>query len=299
MAVKPLRRLGPAVSASLHDRMTSQALHSVYWRRFVDAIPPTLVVEDDGNLLAATGRGGARLIYGFNSNAAFTDRFAAMFEELLPRVRRELAAETVRFRLEHAPARAMVEPVLKRLWFSPRRDWIEFALARGTTLPAAPAPRGVRVREGGMADAEEITRIDSAAFPDTPILIEDMRARITAGDQLLIAQRGKSVVGFCLFDDLEPGEGYISVLAVDDDARGHGIGALLTARACKRLFAAGASRVRLTTDDSNGDAIRLYVRLGFRQSAAGRDYTRPTDPRAIEQMKKDGEGIVIRFGGWR
>jgi hypothetical protein len=41
------------------------------------------------------------------------------------------------------------------------------------------------------------------------------------------------------------------------------------------------------------------VRLGFKQSAAGRDYTRPTDQRVIEQMQKQGEGIVIRFGGWR
>jgi ribosomal protein S18 acetylase RimI-like enzyme len=299
MAVKQVRRLGPATSASLHDRIASQPLQSSYWRRFVDAVPPSLVVEDEGNIVAATGRGGARLIYGFSGNGAFSDRFAGMFEALLPKIRRELDATTVRFRLEHAPSRAIVEPVLKRLWFSPRRDWIEFALDRKVRLPAAAAPRGVRIRAGTVADAEDITRIDSASFPDTPILVEDMRARIAEGEDLLMAQRGKTIAGFCLFNQPDPGEGYVSVLAVDEEERGQGIGALLMVRACKQLFAAGATRVRLTTDDSNGDAIRLYVRLGFRQSAAGRDYSRPTDPKVIERMKKDGEGIVIRFGGWR
>ena len=53
------------------------------------------------------------------------------------------------------------------------------------------------------------------------------------------------------------------------------------------------------TDDDNSDAIRLYVRLGFKQEAAGRDYSRLTDSKAIERMRKQGEGIVIRFGGWR
>jgi hypothetical protein len=41
------------------------------------------------------------------------------------------------------------------------------------------------------------------------------------------------------------------------------------------------------------------VRLGFKQTTAGRDYTRPTDPRAITRIKKTSEGTLIRFGGWR
>jgi hypothetical protein len=43
----------------------------------------------------------------------------------------------------------------------------------------------------------------------------------------------------------------------------------------------------------------LYVRLGFKQTLAGRDYSRPTDPREIKAMKIAGEGTLIRFGGWR
>jgi ribosomal protein S18 acetylase RimI-like enzyme len=86
---------------------------------------------------------------------------------------------------------------------------------------------------------------------------------------------------------------------VRDEYRGRGIGAALTVRAAKRLFAAGVARVGLTTDVDNGDAIRLYVRLGFKQTEAGRDYTRPVDAAAIEQLKTESQGTFIKFGGWR
>jgi hypothetical protein len=39
--------------------------------------------------------------------------------------------------------------------------------------------------------------------------------------------------------------------------------------------------------------------VGFRQTHAGRDYRRPTDPREIKAMQVAGEGTLIRFGGWR
>ena len=97
----------------------------------------------------------------------------------------------------------------------------------------------------------------------------------------------------------EPGQGYINVLAVAEQHRGTGIGAALTTRAAKRLFTEGAQAVDLQTDDSNGDAIRLYIRLGFKQTRAGRDYTRPIDAKSIETLKAQKQGTLIRFGGWR
>jgi len=301
MAVRTLRRIGPAVGDSLYDRMRARTLHSVAWRPWVDETErhhPRLIIEDGPNLLAALDRGSARLVYGFESDRAFAARFPQMFERLLPRIRKELKADIVRIGLEHAPARAMVEPVLKRLWFAPVRDWLRFELPRGARLPSSAAPRGVRFREAQEADLPELMRIDAACFPATPMSPDGM-ARSLRDGRALLAVQGKAVTGFCLFSEPEPGEGYINILAVDDQFRGQGLGAALTARACKQLYAAGARRIRLTTDGDNGNAIRLYVRLGFRQEAAGRDYSRPTDPGAIERMRKQGEGIVIRFGGWR
>jgi ribosomal-protein-alanine N-acetyltransferase len=301
MPVRELRRIGPAAIDSLFDRMKAQTLHQTTHRPYVDALErehPELIIEDGPNVLAAEWHGGAKLIYGFEHERAFVERFPRMFEKLLPRIRRELRAESVRFRLTYAPARPLLEPLLKQLWFRPTRDWMEFTLTRTTKL-TAPALRGVRFRDATLDDMTELVRIDRESFPDTPIPADAMLVRLRDEESAIVAMAGKLVAGFCMFYEPEPGAGWISVLAVGEAHRGRGIGAALTVRAAKRLFAAGAREVGLTTDDDNGDAIRLYVRLGFRQTHAGRDYSRPTNPRVIADLKRAGEGTFIRFGGWR
>lgn len=310
MPVRQLRRLGPAVGDSLFDQLKSSTLNSLYWRPYVDAVErdhPELIVRDGANILMAEGHGGAKLLYAFENERVMVDRFPAMFEKLLPHLRRALRSDSVRLRLGYAPARPLIEPMLKQLWFRPSRayqrsdggSWMEFSLPRAAKLPAAPAPRGVRFRDGGVDDVPELLRIDREAFPDTPILPGTMRTRLQEEESVIVAMAGKEIAGFCLYSMPESGAGYINVLAVGEAHRGRGIGAGLTVRAAKRLFAEGARDVGLTTADGNGPAIRLYVRLGFKQTRAGRDYSRPTDPREIEAMKAAGEGTLIRFGGWR
>jgi ribosomal protein S18 acetylase RimI-like enzyme len=145
-----------------------------------------------------------------------------------------------------------------------------------------------------------MARLDLEAFPDTPEPASSIRARLSGGEiEGLVALKGGEVVGFCTFAQTDPGEGYIHTLAVSSDARRDGIGAALTQRVLKRLFAARAQRVSLTTDDDNGAAIRLYGKLGFRQTRAGVDYERPTDPRAIRRIQQEHLGTLIKFGGWR
>lgn len=301
MAVRPIRRIGVSAGARLHDQIAASLLQSPYGPTSTNAIEtahPDLIVRDGANVVAAFARGStAHLVYGFENERAFADRFPAMFEKLLPKARRALGAKEARLRLSYAPGRPLIEPVLKRLSFAPVRDWIEFALERGGRLPAA-SPRGVTYRAGSATDIDDLLRIDRHAFPDTPMERDGMLARLR-GEDAIIAMAGGTAAGFCLFSMPEPDEGYIHVVAVDDAHRRRGIGAALTLRACRRLFAAGARRVALTTDDANGAAIRLYVRLGFRQLRAGRDYARPTDPRAIARAKQRGQGTLIRFGGWR
>src|SRR6478672_4563294 len=155
MAVRPIRRLAVPSGPSLHDRLGAQALHQVYWRRDLDRVErehPELVVERQGNILAAVASGDAKLAYAFTSEIAFVEYFAPMLEQLLPRIRRALAADTTRFRLSHNPSRPIVEPVLKRAWFTPTRRWIEFATERRALSPPA-APRGIKFREAAPADA--------------------------------------------------------------------------------------------------------------------------------------------------
>jgi ribosomal protein S18 acetylase RimI-like enzyme len=299
MAIKPLRRLQLETGDSLYDRLGAGVLGWRASRVEVDETErehPHLVVERDGNLLTAYGSGTASLAYSFRNAAAFADEFPSMFEEILPMLRRELHAETVRIRLEYAPARAVVEPVLKRLSFSPRKPWLGFLLDAGKP-PKLPATKGVTYRVGGLDDFGDVVRLDRECFPNTP-MPEDVLRKVVAQQRLLVATSAGEVAGIALYT-LEPDRGYLTVLAVGERWRGRAIGASLTLRVAKALFAEGAPRLDLKTDEDNATAIRLYRSLGFRQEGAGRDYDRPTDPRLIAAMRKASEGTLIRFGGWR
>ena len=303
MPINTPRRIGAQVGRSLHDRLAAHLLNNVYWRSGSDETErehPELVIEREGNLLSIDPVGGAKLIYGFENQRTFVDLFPEMFEELLPRIRSSLGADTVRFRLTYNPARPVVEPVLKRLWFTPSRDWLGFTLNKRTKLPSATVS-GAKFRPATEADLDEMIRIDREAFPDTPIPRESMLERLRAPRvESVLAMAGKEAAGCYLIERPESeGVGWISIIAVGDAYRGRGIGRALTVRAAKRLFQLGAREAGLSTDEANATAIRLYVSLGFRQDRAGRDYSRPTDPERIQQIRAEGQGTLIRFGGWR
>jgi ribosomal protein S18 acetylase RimI-like enzyme len=300
MPVKPVRRLSPPPTVSLYDEVSRAALSCGWSAQEAAATErehPGLIVRRGDDVLAALPGGG--LAYAFESERTFVANFEPMFEELLPRMRHTLANDDVRFRLTHNPARPIVEPVLRKLWFTPARSWFLFSLAKKTPLPKLATPPGVRYRDGGVEDLDDLIRLDREAFPDTPVPRSALRARLESGERVLLATKGAEVVGAAIYLRADEDAGYLRDLAVATAHRGAGVGAALTARVAKKLFAEGAERLDLRTEDGNADAIRLYVRLGFKQVHAGRDYTRPIDPRAIAQLKKRSEGTMIRFGGWR
>ncbi len=301
MPVQPLRRIS-APPPSLYDEIASYPLHALYFRRDVAAVErehPSLIMRRGANVLLAQPAGETKLSYAFESDQAFTELFPEMLEKLLPRIRRELRADAVRFRLAHNPSRPLVEPVLKRLLFAPKRDWLEFSIAgRADTKPAA-LP-GLRFRQAGIANVEEIARLDRDAFPDTPMPLAAYRKVIEGGaETTILALRGRRAVGFCSYACPDPSRGYVHTLAVESAARGEGIGEALTLRALGALAALGAQETLLTTDGDNTAAIRLYRKLGFRQSRAGRDYLRPVDPREVAKLAERQRGTLIKFGGWR
>jgi [ribosomal protein S18]-alanine N-acetyltransferase len=282
--------------------MEAQALHSLYFRRDiarVEAEHPELILRRGENILLAQQAGAAKLAYSFESDRAFTELFPDMLDALLPRIRRALRAESVRFRLSHSPSRPLVEPVVKRLLFQPKREWLQFDIARGAA-PKHTAVTGIRFRAATPADIDAIGKIDVEAFPNQPMPHEAIRSELFESDRSVIVAVSKAgVVGYCSYALPDPRFGYIHYLAVAASGRQRGIGGALTSRALKALFAAGADDVALTTEQNNGPAIRLYRGLGFRQTKAGRDYERPADPRVIERLAKQAQTTMIKFGDWR
>ena len=96
--------------------------------------------------------------------------------------------DVARFRLTHNPARPIIEPVLKRLWFSPSRSWLQFGLER-KDAPKAAALKGVKFRDGGPDDTDAVLAVDREAFPDTPLPREALASRLEEGSRLLAGHR--------------------------------------------------------------------------------------------------------------
>jgi ribosomal-protein-alanine N-acetyltransferase len=300
MTLRQLRRLEAPTGSSLYARLSCEALSYAWSPGEVDAIPPELILERSGSVLAAFGGADqARLAYSFGSDGEFIESFPPMFELLLPRLRKTLGAETVRFRLALGSSRMAVEPVLKKLSFTPRKPWLAFSLEKRAAPAKGAAPKGVSFRQGDAGDIDAIVRIDREAFPDTPMPEAAYRHHLTSGDLLMLATVGGEVAGFALYSHKGTDEGYLSSLAVAEAHRGRGIGPGLTLRVAKWAFAQGADHLALRTEEDNGTAIAVYRALGFKHVGSGNDYERPTDPRVIAALKKAGEGTLIRFGGWR
>ncbi len=303
MPVQRLRRLDAPVALSLFDRLTMDALSCAYSRSECDALErghPELVVQREANVLGAISHGDAiALPYAFDNLSAFQDHFEPMFEKLLPRARKAYDADLVRFRLTHGPSRPGVEPTLKRLGFTPRKSWFQFSLAKGASSPKIAAPKGITISAGSVADLDELLAIDHEAFPNTPVTRAGMTEMIEYGERLWVARQKGNAIGFALYDHSDPGLGYLRTVAVREEARGLGVGAALTLRTAKTLFAEGATRLDLRTDDDNSAAIRLYAYLGFKHVGSGRDYDRPADTKVVEKLRKQSEGTFIKFGGWR
>jgi ribosomal protein S18 acetylase RimI-like enzyme len=303
MPIRQLRRLDAPASQDFYDRLSRDALSCAWSRGEVNPIPhehPELIIERDGNVLAAfPGAGLARLAYSYGSDGEFVRLFPRMFEQLLPKVRQALGVDNVRFRLVLGSSRTAVEPVLKKLWFTPQQPWLTFSLEKRAGGGKIVVPKGVTFRDGGADDVRAVAHIDREAFPDTPMPEAAYRQCLADGERLLLATIGSELAGFELYSYDGADEGYIHALAVADAYRGRGIGPALTMRVAKWAFAQGADHLALRTEERNSTAIRVYRSLGFKHTGSGNDYERPTDPRAIAARKKAGEGTLIRFGGWR
>ena len=62
------------------------------------------------------------------------------------------------------------------------------------------------------------------------------------------------------------GWGAIQNLGIDPGHRGHGLGSLLLTRAAAGFREVGLKRMHLEVTTDNTAAIRLYERMGFRQT---------------------------------
>jgi ribosomal protein S18 acetylase RimI-like enzyme len=130
-------------------------------------------------------------------------------------------------------------------------------------LPAGwPATAVVTVVPLGDADREAVAALHDRYFARSHL----PGARVDEGEDrvVLVARDAGRVVGYVAAERQPDGSGYIDFLAVDDAARGRGVGAVLVARACGVLHDRfTCTTVHLTVREDRTAARRLYARLGF------------------------------------
>jgi GNAT superfamily N-acetyltransferase len=156
----------------------------------------------------------------------------------------------------------------------------------------------VVVRQATVEDWETVRDIRLAALQEAPYAFGSTYAREKDFDEatwrgragnpdnaMFLAFDGDDVVGI---DGVytENGDRILVAMWVTPQARGAGVGALLTDAVCEWVRAQGGSRVYLSVADGNDAARRLYERVGFRMT--GKSEALHSDPSKLtHEMVRD------------
>ncbi len=125
-------------------------------------------------------------------------------------------------------------------------------------------PTSLRVLQRQSADDPFIGRLAARAFAEydgqPAITIE----RLVRRGATWVAWRGAAPVGFAIVHPLNQGCVDLCAIAVEEDARGRGIGRALLAHVEETVVGAGMNEIRLHTAASNLSALELFLKCGFR-----------------------------------
>ncbi|MFC4785532.1 mycothiol synthase [Nocardioides sp. MAHUQ-72] len=140
-------------------------------------------------------------------------------------------------------------------------------------LPALTVRDGIVVRSYRPEDADEVVRVNAAAFAahpeqgamDAANLAERMAEPWFDPAGLLVATEssGHGLLGFHWTKRHSPELGEVYVVGIDPGAQGRGLGRTLTLAGLHHLADGGAREVLLYVESDNAPAIAVYSGLGF------------------------------------
>lgn len=145
-----------------------------------------------------------------------------------------------------------------------------------------PEVEGVTIRGYSDSDADEVLRVNAAAFAhhpeqgsmDTANLAERMAESWFDPAGLLVADAGDGLLAFHWTKQHSPELGEVYVVAVDPAAQGRGLGKAVTAAGLAHLAARGVRRIILYVESDNDPAIATYSKLGFTHTSTHVQYAR-------------------------
>jgi mycothiol synthase len=156
-----------------------------------------------------------------------------------------------------------------------RSLWV-MRLRVAAPLPDVVVPSGLAVRSYTPADADELIRVNAAAFAhhpeqgamDAAELAERMAEPWFDPVGLLLAVEGDRLLGFHWTKQHSPDLGEVYVVGIDPTAQGRGLGKLLTLAGLRHLAGLGVAEVLLYVESDNAPAIAVYSGLGFTHADA-------------------------------
>ncbi len=164
-------------------------------------------------------------------------------------------------------------------WERARELWV-MRRSSVADLDEVVVPEGLRVRGYRDSDADEIVRVNAAAFASHPEqgrmdrtqLAQRMAQDWFDPEGLLVAEDPAAegrLLGFH-WTKLPVGSrvGEVYVVGIDPAAQGRGLGRLLTLAGLHHLARRGATEVELYVEGDNHPAQRTYSGLGFTHAAA-------------------------------
>ena len=180
----------------------------------------------------------------------------------------------------HPAAAALAD----RFGFTADRDlWVmrrALPAGGGEPLPPLELPDGVTIRGFRDEDAEDLLRVNAAAFADHPeqgsldadgLAVRRHEAWFDAAGLLVARDADGAMLGFH-WTKVHPAEseggaegpGEVYVVGVAPEAQGRGAGRLLTLAGLHHLADRGVDEVILYVEADNAPAVAVYRRLGFR-----------------------------------
>lgn len=152
-------------------------------------------------------------------------------------------------------------------------------------------PRRATVEAAGVADAPMLAALHARALP--PGWPEQSFEHDCADPNraVLKAIAGSQLCGLATLQ-VAANEAEILTVAVDEDARRQGVGALLLSHAIGLARMRGAERLYLEVAEGNTPALALYRRAGFAVIARREHYYQSgrTEPEAALIMSRDFAG---------
>jgi len=148
------------------------------------------------------------------------------------------------------------------------------ALSKPAPPPPPPPKPKLKLRDAEPGDAAEIVKLNHLLGADVGAKTVRRSLKALARDDLtpLVATVDKKVVGVCAIHRMvtihrDHPVGRINHLVVAEEARGQGIGRLLTEAAEQRLKKLGCGIIEVTSNDRLAKAHAFYRHLGYERTS--------------------------------